>query len=155
MVRLNIPVRLREKQNGGGYSRPLDCLVFIIIIVITCFIILLFFYTIFTSDVMCGLLHCVHQNEKLMFWKDNLAHATPATFLTIGHTTYVCRGAILDVGLDMPDPGMTPNGAKCGNRQVRLCQKLCLLDTTTSQYTTECSSKLWDGLLLEKDSRKS
>ncbi|WAR21911.1 ADAM8-like protein [Mya arenaria] len=42
------------------------------------------------SNVMCGLLHCVHQNEKLMFWKDSLTHATPATFLTIGTTTHMC-----------------------------------------------------------------
>lgn len=76
------------------------------------------------SDVMCGLLHCVHQNEKLMFWKDNLAHATPASFLTIGSTTYVCRGAILDVGLDMPDPGMVPNGAKCGDGKVMWIYKV-------------------------------
>ncbi|KAL3865088.1 hypothetical protein ACJMK2_006719 [Sinanodonta woodiana] len=70
------------------------------------------------DDVDCGLLHCVHQNEKLMFWKDNFAHATPATFLTIGSTTYICRGAMLDVGVDMPDPGMVPDGAKCGDRKI-------------------------------------
>ncbi|KAH3785555.1 hypothetical protein DPMN_163646 [Dreissena polymorpha] len=70
------------------------------------------------SDVMCGLLHCVHQNEKLMFWKDSLTHTTPATFLTIGTTTHVCRGAMLDVGLDMPDPGMVPDGAKCDEKKV-------------------------------------
>ena len=53
-----------------------------------------------------------------MFWKDNLAHATPATFLTIGPKTYICRGAMLDVGLNMPDPGMVPEGAKCEDRKV-------------------------------------
>ena len=53
-----------------------------------------------------------------MFWKDNLAHATPATFLTIGPKTYICRGAMLDVGLDMEDPGMVPEGAKCEDRKV-------------------------------------
>ena len=81
------------------------------------------------SDTMCGLLHCVHQNEKLMFWKDNLAHATPATFLTIGPRTYICRGAMLDVGLDMPDPGMVPDGAKCEDRKVVYWKK-----TTTKTF---------------------
>ena len=81
------------------------------------FTMIYFVFCIF-SDVMCGLLHCVHQNEKLMFWKDNLAHATPATFLTIGPKTYICRGAMLDVGLNMPDPGMVPEGAKCEDRKV-------------------------------------
>ncbi|XP_052225376.1 disintegrin and metalloproteinase domain-containing protein 12-like isoform X2 [Dreissena polymorpha] len=75
------------------------------------------------DDVMCGLLHCVHQNEKLMFWKDSLTHTTPATFLTIGTTTHVCRGAMLDVGLDMPDPGMVPDGAKCDEKKMCLNQK--------------------------------
>jgi len=31
LVRFNVPVRLREKcskNNSGGYSRPLDCLVY-------------------------------------------------------------------------------------------------------------------------------
>ncbi|XP_046575534.1 disintegrin and metalloproteinase domain-containing protein 9-like isoform X1 [Haliotis rubra] len=65
------------------------------------------------EDVMCGLLHCVHLNEKLMFWRDNLAHTMRASFLTRGNTQYVCRSAMLDVGLDMPDPGMVPDGAKC------------------------------------------
>lgn len=86
---------------------------------------------------MCGLLHCVHQNEKLMFWKDNLAHATPASFLTIGSTTYVCRGAILDVGLDMPDPGMVPNGAKCGEGKVMWIYKV----VKATIWKGKCSQK--------------
>ncbi|XP_041368404.1 disintegrin and metalloproteinase domain-containing protein 12-like [Gigantopelta aegis] len=69
-------------------------------------------------DVMCGLLHCVHLNEKLMFWRDNLAHTMRASFLTRGNTQYVCRSAMLDVGLDMPDPGMVPDGAKCDTDKV-------------------------------------
>ncbi|XP_052771946.1 disintegrin and metalloproteinase domain-containing protein 12-like isoform X2 [Mya arenaria] len=83
------------------------------------------------DNVMCGLLHCVHQNEKLMFWKDSLTHATPATFLTIGTTTHVCRAAMLDVGLDMPDPGMVPDGAKCDERKMCVdhkCQAISQLN---------------------------
>ncbi|XP_033757485.1 LOW QUALITY PROTEIN: disintegrin and metalloproteinase domain-containing protein 12-like [Pecten maximus] len=75
------------------------------------------------DDVMCGLLHCVHLNEKLMFWRESLAKATPATFLTKGRERYVCRSVILDVGLDMPDPGMAPDGAKCGDKKICLSNK--------------------------------
>lgn len=67
---------------------------------------------------MCGLLHCVHLNEKLMFWRDNLALDMRANFLTRGNTQYVCRSAMLDVGLDMPDPGLVPDGAKCEENKV-------------------------------------
>ena len=67
---------------------------------------------------MCGLLHCVHLNEKLMFWRDNLAIAMQASFLTRGKKQYVCRSAMLDVGLDMPDPGAVPDGAKCEGNKV-------------------------------------
>ena len=68
---------------------------------------------------MCGMLHCVHRNEKLMFWKEALAYTMPEAFVKVNGTQRrQCKGAILDVGLDMPDPGMVPNGTKCGDRKV-------------------------------------
>ncbi|XP_064599633.1 disintegrin and metalloproteinase domain-containing protein 12-like [Liolophura sinensis] len=72
------------------------------------------------KDVMCGMLHCVHLNEKLMFWKDVYALSFSATFLEMsdGRKKYVCRGAVLDVGMDLPDPGMVPNGAKCAENKM-------------------------------------
>ncbi|GFO40891.1 disintegrin and metalloproteinase domain-containing protein, partial [Plakobranchus ocellatus] len=75
------------------------------------------------EDVMCGLLHCVHLNEKLMFWRDNLAIDMRATFLTRGNSQYVCRSTMLDVGLDMPDPGFVPDGAKCEHNKICIKQK--------------------------------
>lgn len=75
------------------------------------------------EDVMCGLLHCVHLNEKLMFWRDNLAIAKRASFLTRGNSQYVCRSAMLDVGLDMPDPGFAGDGVKCEHNKICLKQK--------------------------------
>ncbi|XP_059144939.1 disintegrin and metalloproteinase domain-containing protein 9-like isoform X2 [Physella acuta] len=77
------------------------------------------------ENVMCGLLHCVHLNEKLMFWKDSLTINTRATFLSQGNKQYVCRSAMLDVGLDMPDPGFVPDGAKCEHDKICINQQ-CL-----------------------------
>ncbi|PVD30597.1 hypothetical protein C0Q70_09869 [Pomacea canaliculata] len=80
------------------------------------------YYTCDRENVMCGLLHCVHLNEKLMFWRDNLALDMRANFLTRGNTQYVCRSAMLDVGLDMPDPGLVPDGAKCEENKICISQ---------------------------------
>ena len=59
-----------------------------------------------------------------MFWRDNLAIAMRASFLSRGNNQYVCRSAMLDVGLDMPDPGFVPDGAKCEDNKVTfVCHK--------------------------------
>lgn len=53
-----------------------------------------------------------------MFWKDSLAHKFPRSFLENASGKYVCRAVILDVGLEMPDPGLVPDGAKCGDHKL-------------------------------------
>ncbi|XP_025094501.1 disintegrin and metalloproteinase domain-containing protein 12-like [Pomacea canaliculata] len=94
-------------------------------------------------NVMCGLLHCVHLNEKLMFWRDNLALDMRANFLTRGNTQYVCRSAMLDVGLDMPDPGLVPDGAKCEENKSGMCpiQKLDIPQCPDCHGNGVCNSK--------------
>ena len=67
---------------------------------------------------MCGMLHCEHLSEKLMFWKEALAFTMPEAWVLVNNTRHDCKGAILDVGLYMPDPGMVPDGAKCAERHV-------------------------------------
>ena len=67
---------------------------------------------------MCGMLHCSHRNEKLMFWKEALAYTMPEAWVMVQGERKECKGAILDVGLDTPDPGMTPEGSKCGDEKV-------------------------------------
>jgi len=80
-------------------------------------------------DVMCGMLHCQHLSEKLMFWKEALAFTMPESWVLVNNTRYDCKGAILDVGLYMPDPGMVPDGAKCAERHVSMMSllELCVL----------------------------
>ncbi|XP_078312682.1 disintegrin and metalloproteinase domain-containing protein 12-like isoform X3 [Crassostrea virginica] len=92
------------------------------------------------SDVMCGLLHCVHLNEKLMFWRENLAIATPASFLQKGSKVYVCRSATLDVGLNMPDPGQVPDGAKCGHEKICYNHKCTSLARIPTKDCPDCNS---------------
>jgi len=71
-------------------------------------------------DVMCGMLHCQHLSEKLMFWKEALAFTMPEAWVLVNNTRYDCKAAILDVGLSMPDPGMVPDGAKCAEQHVSI-----------------------------------
>ena len=80
-------------------------------------------------DVMCGMLHCHHLSEKLMFWKEALAFTMPEAWVLVNNTRYDCKGAILDVGLYMPDPGMVPDGAMCAQRHVSITISLSLLLT--------------------------
>ena len=70
-------------------------------------------------DVMCGLLHCEHATEKLMFWKEALTLTMPETWVhTEDGQRHDCKAVILDVGLDMEDPGMVLDGTECGPRRV-------------------------------------
>ena len=68
---------------------------------------------------MCGLLHCEHSTEKLMFWKEHLTLAVPETWVhTEDGQRHECKSAVLDVGLDVEDPGMVLDGTACGQRRV-------------------------------------
>ena len=59
-----------------------------------------------------------------MFWKEALAYTMPEGYITVTEgdqqVRYDCKGAILDVGLYTPDPGMVPDGATCGDNKVSL-----------------------------------
>jgi len=69
--------------------------------------------------VMCGLLHCEHATEKLMFWKEALTLTMPETWVhTEDGQRHDCKAVILDVGLDMEDPGMVLDGTECGPQRV-------------------------------------
>lgn len=71
----------------------------------------------FCSHVQCGMLHCKHQNERLEFGMESvsiLAH----TFINKAGSIVPCRTAIVDLGLNEIDPGLAPDGAKCGDNMV-------------------------------------
>ncbi|KAI8423044.1 hypothetical protein MSG28_014130 [Choristoneura fumiferana] len=54
-----------------------------------------------TDDALCGMLQCRHLNERLEFG-----------------TIIPCRTVIIDLGLSDVDPGLVPDGAKCGVDKV-------------------------------------
>lgn len=69
------------------------------------------------SDVKCGLLHCMHLNERLEFGMESVSKVSHS-FLKGKEGVIPCRVALVDMGLDMVDPGLAPDGAKCGKGKV-------------------------------------
>ncbi|KAG8185847.1 hypothetical protein JTE90_004389 [Oedothorax gibbosus] len=86
------------------------------------------------EDILCGLLHCTHLSEKLLFGMETaaiLAHS----FINVKGKVFTCRSAIVDLGLSNIDPGLAPNGASCGNGKACMNQK-CV--PVPSMKQTEC-----------------
>ncbi|XP_059217905.1 disintegrin and metalloproteinase domain-containing protein 9 [Stomoxys calcitrans] len=76
------------------------------------------------ENVLCGMLHCRHLNERLEFGMETAA-VLSHSFITYKNDIVPCRTALVDLGLQSTDPGLTPNGAKCGEDSMCVNQK-CL-----------------------------
>lgn len=62
-----------------------------------------------TEDAFCGMLHCRHLNERLEFGMESVA-VLSHSFMNYRGSIIPCRTAIVDLGLQATDPGMTPDG---------------------------------------------
>ena len=77
------------------------------------------------SDVMCGLLHC-DQSGDLALGLSSLA--------SVSQPGPECSTALVDLGLGTSDPGLAPDGARCGPEHM--ChERECVL---VSSLMTEC-----------------
>lgn len=74
------------------------------------------------EDILCGMLHCTHLNERLEFGMESAA-ILARSYINVKGKTFTCRSAIVDLGLFNMDPGLVPNGAKCGHEKVCVNQK--------------------------------
>jgi hypothetical protein len=63
------------------------------------------------------MLHCRHLNERLEFGMESVAILSHS-FINSGGSIIPCRTAIVDLGLNEVDPGLAPDGAKCGEGKV-------------------------------------
>lgn len=68
-------------------------------------------------NILCGMLHCKHLNERLEFGMESVAILSHS-FINNGGTIIACRTAIVDLGLNQVDPGLAPDGAKCAPGKV-------------------------------------
>lgn len=76
------------------------------------------------QDEKCGMLQCRHLNERLEFGMESVAILSHS-FINFNRAIIPCRTAIIDLGLDSIDPGLTPSGAMCGDNKLCVDQK-CL-----------------------------
>ncbi|XP_065225207.1 disintegrin and metalloproteinase domain-containing protein 9 [Planococcus citri] len=74
------------------------------------------------ENVYCGMLQCKHFNEKLEFGMESVAILSHF-FISVDNAVIPCRTAIVDLGLNEVDPGLAPDGAKCGENKMCLNQK--------------------------------
>ncbi|XP_039294126.1 uncharacterized protein LOC111052645 [Nilaparvata lugens] len=75
------------------------------------------------DNVHCGMLHCKHLNEKLEFGMESVAILSHSFISSIDNEVIPCRTAIVDLGLNEVDPGLAPDGAKCGVGMMCVNQK--------------------------------
>ena len=74
------------------------------------------------EDVRCGMLHCQHLNERLEFGMESVAILSHS-FINSGGRIIPCRTALVDLGIDDVDPGLAPEGARCGDDSLCVNQK--------------------------------
>ncbi|XP_060645498.1 disintegrin and metalloproteinase domain-containing protein 12 [Drosophila nasuta] len=77
--------------------------------------------------VHCGMLHCTHLNERLEFGMETAA-VLSHSYVSHDRKIVACRTALVDLGLQTIDPGLTPNGAKCGTESMCVDQKCLAID---------------------------
>ncbi|XP_032309037.1 disintegrin and metalloproteinase domain-containing protein 12 isoform X2 [Drosophila ananassae] len=83
------------------------------------------------EHVKCGMLHCIHLNERLEFGMESAA-VLSHSYVSHDRKIVACRTAVVDLGLQSTDPGLTPNGAKCGEDKMCVNQKCLPVSTVRS-----------------------
>lgn len=102
------------------------------------------------EDMLCGLLQCRHLNERLEFGMESVALLSH-TFINYAGSIVPCRVANIDLGLQSIDPGLTPNGAKCGDGKMCLNQKCLAIDKLRKEgLAPECPDCNGNGICNSK-----
>lgn len=82
------------------------------------------------KDMICGRLHCSHRNEKLEYGPEGAAVISKSIEFRKGKLVS-CYSTVIDLGLNESDPGLVPDGAKCGTNLMCVDQR-CV---SVSKYT--------------------
>ncbi|KAL1488462.1 hypothetical protein ABEB36_014933 [Hypothenemus hampei] len=97
------------------------------------------------ESVLCGMLHCKHLNERLEFGMESVAILSHS-FINKKGSIIPCRTAIVDLGTNQIDPGLTPDGAKCGDGKMcvnQQCMEVLSLRKQTPSCDNDCNGNGW------------
>ncbi|XP_057657242.1 uncharacterized protein LOC130894422 isoform X1 [Diorhabda carinulata] len=97
------------------------------------------------ESVLCGMLHCKHLNERLEFGMESVAILSH-TFINKKGSIIPCRTAIVDLGINQVDPGLTPDGALCGDGKMCVNQKCMSVSSLRKQgphCPDDCNGNGW------------
>ncbi|KAH8330219.1 hypothetical protein KR067_000193, partial [Drosophila pandora] len=83
------------------------------------------------EHVKCGMLHCIHLNDRLELGMESVAVLSKSYDIHDRKMVY-CFTALVDLGLQSTDPGLTPNGAKCDEDKMCVNQKCLPVSTVRS-----------------------
>ncbi|XP_047526248.1 disintegrin and metalloproteinase domain-containing protein 12 [Pieris napi] len=101
------------------------------------------FFRCYPQNALCGLLQCKHLNERLEFGMESVSLLS-ATFINNNGSILPCRTAMIDLGLSDVDPGMVPDGAKCGDNMMCLNTKCVSVEdviaNVAKKKTADCPS---------------
>ncbi|KAG1661234.1 Mitochondrial proton/calcium exchanger protein [Nymphon striatum] len=75
-------------------------------------------YIVDDCDVKCGMMQCTNKEGQLKFAGKVTKHMASITVHGRDGKKLKCRSVIMDVGPGTPDPGMVPDGLKCGDDKV-------------------------------------
>lgn len=90
------------------------------------------------DNIYCGMLHCKHLNERLEFGMESVSILSHS-FINSGGSIIPCRTAIVDLGLNEVDPGLAPDGSKCGEGKMCVNQKcMAVSSLRSSSVVGEC-----------------
>ncbi|KAF7277249.1 hypothetical protein GWI33_009006 [Rhynchophorus ferrugineus] len=98
-----------------------------------------------SESVLCGMLHCKHLNERLEFGMESVAILSHS-FINKKGSIIPCRTAIVDLGTNQIDPGLTPDGAKCGEGKMcvnQRCRDVMSLRKQSPVCENNCHGNGW------------
>jgi len=80
---------------------------------------------------MCGQLHCSPAQQLAAY--QAMVYKRINSQISINGTSYECDSVIFDVGMEVTDPGLAPDGAKCADGKVLFTQppmkRMCICFT--------------------------
>lgn len=101
------------------------------------------------TDALCGMLQCRHLNERLEFGMESVAILSHS-FMNYRGSIVPCRTAIVDLGLQSIDPGLTPDGAKCNEGKMCMSQKCLSIESLRMGKNLECPNCNGNGVCNSK-----